>query len=58
MRRARALFERVGLEVIPAPTDYEVVRMPFRLLDVVPETDALDGSARAMKEIVGRLGGR
>ena len=58
MRRARALFERVGLEVIPAPTDYEVVRMPFRLLDVVPETDALDGSARAMKEIIGRLGGR
>jgi uncharacterized SAM-binding protein YcdF (DUF218 family) len=58
MRRARGLFERAGFEVVPAPTDYEVVRRPFRLLDVVPDTEALDGSARAIKEIVGRLAGR
>jgi uncharacterized SAM-binding protein YcdF (DUF218 family) len=58
MRRARGLFEAAGFEVIPAPTDYEVVQRPFRLLDVAPATDALDGSARAIKEIVGRLGGR
>jgi uncharacterized SAM-binding protein YcdF (DUF218 family) len=57
MRRARGLFERAGLEVIPAPTDYEVVHRPWRVLDVVPDTEALDGSARAIKEIVGRLGG-
>jgi uncharacterized SAM-binding protein YcdF (DUF218 family) len=58
MRRARGLFERAGLQVIPAPTDYEVVHRPWRVLDVVPDTEALDGSARAIKEIVGRLAGR
>lgn len=58
MRRARGLFERAGFEVIPAPTDYEVVHRPFRLLDVVPDTEYLDGSGRAIKEIVGRLAGR
>jgi uncharacterized SAM-binding protein YcdF (DUF218 family) len=58
MRRARGLFERAGFEVVPAPTDYEVVQRPFRLLDVMPDTEALDGSGRAIKEIVGRLGGR
>jgi uncharacterized SAM-binding protein YcdF (DUF218 family) len=58
MQRARGLFERAGFEVVPAPTDYEVVERPFRLLDVVPDTEALDGSSRALKEIIGRLGGR
>jgi uncharacterized SAM-binding protein YcdF (DUF218 family) len=58
MRRARGLFERVGLEVIPAPTDYEVVHRPRHVLDVVPDTEALDGSGRAIKEVVGRLAGR
>jgi uncharacterized SAM-binding protein YcdF (DUF218 family) len=58
MRRARGLFERAGLQVIPAPTDYEVVHRSWRVLDVVPDTEALDGSARAIKEIVGRLAGR
>jgi uncharacterized SAM-binding protein YcdF (DUF218 family) len=58
MRRARGLFERAGLEVIPAPTDYEVVHRPWHVLDVVPDTEALDGSGRAIKEVVGRLAGR
>lgn len=58
MRRARGLFERAGFEVVAAPTDYEVVSRPFRVLDVLPDTEALDGSGRAFKEIVGRLGGR
>ncbi|HWI81427.1 YdcF family protein [Ramlibacter sp.] len=55
MSRARALFERQGLEVIPAPTDYEVVQRPFDLLQVVPDGEALEGSGRAIKEIVGAL---
>lgn len=58
MRRARALFEREGIRVTPAPTDYEVVDRPFRLLDVVPDAEALEGSGRAIKEIVGALAGR
>lgn len=58
MRRARMLFEREGIRVIPAPTDHEVVDRPFRLLDVVPDAEALEGSGRAIKEIVGAWVGR
>jgi uncharacterized SAM-binding protein YcdF (DUF218 family) len=53
MSRARREFERLGLTVHPAPTDWEVVDKPFDLLRVVPSTDALDGSSRALKELVG-----
>jgi uncharacterized SAM-binding protein YcdF (DUF218 family) len=57
MPRSVALFEGQGLEVIPAATDYEVRGAPaWRLW--LPHTDALDGSSRAIKEIVGRLVGR
>ncbi|NKE67695.1 YdcF family protein [Ramlibacter sp. RBP-2] len=58
MRRARALFEREGIGVIPAPTDHEIVDRPFRLLDMVPDAEALEGSGRAIKEIVGAWAGR
>ncbi len=58
MRRARGLFEREGIRVIPAPTDYEVVDRPFKLLDLVPDAEALEGSGRAIKEIVGAWTGR
>ena len=53
MQRARALFERQGIRVIPAPTDHEIVDRPLKLLDVVPDAEALEGSGRAIKEIVG-----
>jgi len=58
MERARRLFEAQGLRVIPVATDHEArdtSRMPAwqRWL---PSADALDGSARALKEWVGRLG--
>ncbi|MBB5322530.1 YdcF family protein [Marinobacter oulmenensis] len=57
MPRAQGLFERQGLEVIPAATDHEVREGPaWRLW--MPDTEALDGSSRAIKEIVGRLVGR
>lgn len=58
MRRARALFEREGIAVVAAPTDFEVVDRPLRLRDLVPDGDALEGSGRAFKEIVGALAGR
>lgn len=58
MRRARSLFERQGIRVIPAPTDHEVVNRPFRWLDVIPDAEALEGSGRAIKEIVGEWAGR
>ena len=58
MPRARARFEAAGLGVIPAPADFEVIAMPFDLLRVVPDAGALQGSARAFKELVGRWLGR
>ena len=53
MPRARRIFERAGFEVLPAPTDFEVIDMPFTLLRLLPNADALAGSARAIKELVG-----
>lgn len=57
MGRAKTLFERVGLDVIPAATDYEVTRSQV-WRSWMPDTGDLDGSARAMKELVGRWAGR
>jgi uncharacterized SAM-binding protein YcdF (DUF218 family) len=56
-RRAVALFEKQGFTVIPAATDHEA-RTRFDWTDFLPEASALDGSARAIKEMVGRLAGR
>lgn len=57
MPRAKGLFEAQGLEVVPAATDHEVVSRPL-WRNLLPETGALDGSSRVIKEIVGRLVGR
>ena len=57
MPRARAAFERTGLSVQAAPTDFEVIEMPFDLLRVVPDAGALQGSGQAMKEIAGWVAG-
>lgn len=57
MPRAVARFEDAGLTVIAAATDHEVMPEPvWRAW--LPRTDALDGSARAMKEWVGYWVGR
>lgn len=58
MPRARVAFERAGLTVFPAPTDFEVIPMPLDLRQLLPDAAALNGSARAMKEFVGRWAGR
>jgi len=57
MPRAKGLFEAQGLEVIPVATDHEVLSRPL-WRSLLPETGALDGSSRAIKEIIGRLVGR
>ena len=57
MPRAKGLFEAHGLQVIPVATDHEVLSRPL-WRNLLPETSALDGSSRAIKEIVGRLVGR
>jgi uncharacterized SAM-binding protein YcdF (DUF218 family) len=57
MRRAAALFESQGFLVTPAPTDHEA-RTRFSTVDWLPDAEALDGSARAFKEILGRAASR
>jgi uncharacterized SAM-binding protein YcdF (DUF218 family) len=53
MRRARLEFERAGLVVQPAPTDFESLGRRTVARDWVPQTEALDSSARAFKELAG-----
>lgn len=54
MPRAFKRFQAEGLVVTPAPTDYEA-QASEAWRGWIPDAGALDGSARAMKEIVGGL---
>ena len=59
MPRALALFKAQGLQVTPAPTDFEAGQEPpHGLLAWLPDAGALNGSALAMKELVGLWVGR
>lgn len=54
MPRSLALFNAQGLQVTPAPTDFEASQEPpSGLLAWLPNAGALNGSALAMKELVG-----
>ena len=54
MSRSLALFKAQGLQVTPAPTDFEASQEPpSGLLAWLPDAGALNGSALAMKEMVG-----
>lgn len=53
MPRARQHFEAAGLNVIAASTDAEVTARFTDWQDLLPDTRALDGSARAFKELAG-----
>jgi len=53
MRRALALFDIPGIEVVPVATDHEVAAEPPGLIRWLPDTGALDGSRRALKEYLG-----
>ncbi len=54
MPRSVVAFERVGINVIPAPTAFEG-GTPFTLLDALPSTNALNISRFAMHEMVGAI---
>ena len=59
MSRAKLLFERVGLDVVPAPTDFEMsyaLECPIKVSDFFPTPDALMRNSYAIKEWVGRFG--
>ena len=53
MRRAEAAFRAVGLDVVPAATDHEVVEEAPTALDYLPDASALADSSRALKEHLG-----
>ncbi len=54
MRRAKAIFDSFGLEVIPAATDYEIPDEPKPVpLLWMPDAISLDGGSRALKEYLG-----
>jgi len=55
MPRAVREFARAGMTVTPAPTDFEVINPTQDLLQWLPSADALDGSGRAFKELLGWL---
>ncbi len=54
MPRAVAIFRKLGIATIPAPTDFEAVPPsgPW-LLRWLPDAGALNGSSRALKEYLG-----
>lgn len=58
MRRALANFSGLGIEVIPAATDIEVVSESRALLPYLPDLAQLDASGRAFKEWVGHAAWR
>lgn len=53
MRRALGHFNAAGVEVYTAPTDHEVRADPPGLLRWLPDASALDGSRRALTEMLG-----
>ena len=53
MRRALRHFAYEGIEALPVSTDHEARSVP-QWQRWIPDTDALDGSARAIKEWVGQ----
>lgn len=56
MHRALATFRSAGIHAIPSPTDYRVVNQEeFTILSFLPDTEALAGTTRAVKEYLGFL---
>lgn len=53
MPRALVTFRTQGIEVIAASTDVEVVPKPFHAMLWMPSASALDGSSRAIHEMLG-----
>lgn len=54
MQRAVGLFEAQGFAVTPAATDHALGNS-LSIVDWLPDSAALDGSAKTFKEIVGRI---
>lgn len=53
MPRALAAFQALGLDAVPAATDFEIGTISEGVLAWLPDADALAGSTRALKEYLG-----
>jgi uncharacterized SAM-binding protein YcdF (DUF218 family) len=53
MPRALATFRALGVDTIPAPTDFEAVPQPFHPLRWLPDAETLAASTQAIKEYLG-----
>jgi uncharacterized SAM-binding protein YcdF (DUF218 family) len=53
MPRALAAFRKSGLPVTPAATDVRIVQQPLVFLDLLPDSQSLDQTSDAAKEVIG-----
>jgi len=55
--RSLAIFQKLGIEAIAAPTDFYVVESsnPPNIFDFLPEASALSNTTNALKEYIGLL---
>ncbi|WLE98243.1 MAG: YdcF family protein [Candidatus Electrothrix communis] len=53
MRRAEALFSRIGVSVLPAATDYQLVERVPSFLDWLPQAGVLEMTTKGIKEYLG-----
>jgi len=55
MPRSLAIFKKLGIEAIAAPTDFNVVEnsQPPNIFKFLPDADALKNTTNALKEYVG-----
>jgi uncharacterized SAM-binding protein YcdF (DUF218 family) len=64
MPRSLRIFQRQGIDAIPAPTDFLVSQQEIEepnsspqaiILSLMPDTDRLDRTTRAIKEYIGMV---
>ena len=53
MKRSVGIFQKLGMNVIPFPTDYRSLRTGFNWETFVPSTGALDTTTISLKEWIG-----
>lgn len=56
MPRAVLSFQKEGLRVLPAPTDYKANRSPYTIADFLPSSAAFEESYKALHEYLGLVG--
>jgi uncharacterized SAM-binding protein YcdF (DUF218 family) len=55
MRRSLYLFNRAGIDCIPAPADYKIDRSGYNFTSFLPKTGEMDDIYKGLKEYVGLL---